>query len=38
MPNLDLKGVNLTAELTVWPQALPPDYMALRHYDDSPEH
>ena len=29
MPNLDLKDVNLTAELTVWPQALPPDYMAL---------
>ena len=29
MPNLDLKGVNLTAELTVWPQSLPPDYMAL---------
>ena len=29
MPNLSLPGVNLTAELTVWTQSLPPDYMAL---------
>lgn len=29
MPDLDIRGANLTAELTVWPQSLPPDYMAL---------
>ena len=29
MPNLNLTGVNLTAELTVWSQSLPPDYMAF---------
>ena len=29
MPDMDIKGVNLTAELTVWTQSLPPDYMAL---------
>ena len=29
IPGLDVKGANLTAALTVWPQTLPPYYMAL---------
>lgn len=29
MPGLSVKGANLTAELTVWPQGLPPYYMAV---------
>ena len=29
MPGLDVKGANLTAELTVWSQGLPPYYMAV---------
>ena len=29
MPNLSVAGANLSAKLTVWPQALPPYYMAV---------
>ena len=29
MPGLSVPGANLTAELTVWPQSMPPTYMAV---------
>ena len=29
MPNVEVRGANLTAELTVWPPSLPPYYMAV---------
>ena len=29
MPNLEVRNANLTAKLTVWPQSLPPYYMAI---------